>query len=130
MSSQRELDVITLPGLTVEDTVRMTRDQALCDWRRFASLNGYSGEAFAAALSLFQQSADSPGTEITVDTSWDIHALTVADQAHDLMDATTGDPVAHELALRATGAEPGTRFLHSATENRCTLTSKCTNEPA
>jgi hypothetical protein len=78
-------------------------------------------------MKMFRDAAAQPGRTITVPTAWNAPAMDAAQRTHDLMQIITESPVAHETALRATGAQPGTRFDHDLSEERCLLTNVCTN---
>jgi len=106
---QLELEAITTP-LQARDALR-----------QFAEDNGFVGIVFDRTMWLLEQVARADGTEITI---WLHIQGGIHRQAHDLFEQVVATPLAHDLAIIAVDARPGTVFSTHQLPDACGASAK------
>lgn len=114
-------------GLTLDDVQLMGQKESRGALIEFCDLNAHTKQARDGAFDLLKRAVKSTGTPIEVPTMWTNGGTARAQAVHDCMQSITDNPVAHDLAIRAFDAAPGTHFEHSLREDACVLTNTCTN---
>jgi hypothetical protein len=127
MGKPRQVLALQTP-VSTDDLVGMESTAALAALLDCATTNGFTGSEFIDAMKLFKDAAAITGVTIYLPTAYDGPAMRHAERVHDLMQAITDGPVTTDLALVATGAQPGTHFRHSLRGDLCELTNVCTNQ--
>lgn len=116
---------VVSPTIGLDDVLLLEAEQAKSILGKFCADNGFDSSVRRDAFKLFRRAAAQPNKPIKVPTSYSGTAH--AQRVHDCMQLITDHPVTSGLAERAFDIAPGSHFEHSLREDRCQLTSICTN---